>query len=50
VRTMAARYPAPIVRLYRKGNAVTAAEIPDERALRHPGGACIADVGIEGGA
>src|SRR5580693_9346449 len=26
-----------------KGNAVTAATIPDDRALRDPGGACIAD-------
>src|SRR5882757_8344565 len=39
---MAASRLAPSVRLKRKGNAVTAAEIPDERALRDPGGACIA--------
>src|SRR5689334_13220216 len=41
---MAAPDPAPSVRLKRrKGCAVTAAEIPAERARRDPGGACIAD-------
>jgi len=40
---MAAQCPAPSVRLERKGNAVTAARIPDDRALRDPSGACIAD-------
>src|ERR1700692_1665960 len=40
---MAASRLALSVRLKRKGNAVTAAEIPDKRALRDPGGACIAD-------
>src|SRR5713101_3851327 len=40
---MAASRLAPNVRLKRKGNAVTAAEIPDGRALRDPGGACVAD-------
>jgi acyl-CoA synthetase (AMP-forming)/AMP-acid ligase II len=39
-----ARSPAASnVRLERKGNAVTAARIPDERALRDPAGACVAD-------
>src|SRR5580700_8644142 len=45
---MAASRLAPSVRLKRKGlkrkgNAVTAAKIPDERARRDPGGACIAE-------
>src|SRR5580704_7649113 len=40
---MAASRLAPRVRLGRKGNAVTAATIPDDRALRDPGAACVAD-------
>ena len=40
---MAASRLAPSVGLKRKGNAVTAATIPDERARRDPGGACVAD-------
>src|SRR6202051_4644327 len=40
---MAASRLALSVRLKRKGNAVTAARIPDDRALRDPSGACIAD-------
>jgi long-chain acyl-CoA synthetase len=40
---MAASRLAPRVGLVRKGNAVTAARIPDDRALRDPSGACIAD-------
>jgi long-chain acyl-CoA synthetase len=43
VRTMAAPGAAPSVRTGRKGYAVTAAVIPDDRALRDPSGACIAD-------
>src|SRR5580693_7464668 len=40
---MAASRLALSVSLKRKGNAVTAAEIPDERARRDPGGPCVAD-------
>ena len=40
---MECRGSALSVRLKRKGNAVTAATIPDERARRDPGGACVAD-------
>jgi long-chain acyl-CoA synthetase len=40
---MAAPRIAPSVGLKRKGNAVTAAQIPDERARRDPSGACVAD-------
>ena len=40
---MAGQSPAPSVMLERKGSAVTAARIPDDRARRDPGGACIAD-------
>src|SRR3984957_11345476 len=40
---MAASRFRPSVTLKRKGNAVTAAEIPDERARRDPGGPCVAD-------
>src|SRR6266568_3727418 len=40
---MAASRLASSVRLKQEGSAVTAARIPDERARRDPGGACIAD-------
>lgn len=43
MRTMAARRPPPSVGLKRRGNAVTVAGIPDERAQQDPAAACIAD-------